>query len=87
LSEDILQRTFFRSPASEPALPAAESAKPVDQPRHYKVLSISLYLDDLRRLDAMVADLKRRGHTKANRSQLIRYALNTVDLDDFPPGV
>ena len=34
--------------------------------------------------EAMVRELKRRGHFKANKSQLIRYALSQVDLDKVP---
>ena len=34
----------------------------------------------------MVAELKRRGHTKANKSQLIRAALAQVDLAKIPKG-
>jgi hypothetical protein len=33
----------------------------------------------------MVAELKKRGHTKANKSQLIRLALSQLDLDKIPP--
>ena len=56
------------------------------KPTHYKIVSISLYQEDIERLEAMVAELKRRGHTKANKSQLIRAALDQVDLDRIPKG-
>lgn len=65
-------------PASAPA-----PVKP-PKPTHYKVVSISLYQEDIEKLEAMVAELKRRGHTKANKSQLIRFALDTVDLSALP---
>ncbi len=58
-----------------------------DKPTHYKVICISMYTKDLKRLDAMVDTLKARGMTKANRSALIRYALNEVDLDNVPQGL
>jgi hypothetical protein len=54
------------------------------KPTHYKVICISIYTRDLEELDAKVAELKRRGWTKANKSQLIRLALNQVDLDKLP---
>ena len=57
-----------------------------DKPTHYKIVCISLYNEDIERLEAMVAELKRRGHTKANKSQLIRAALDQVDLDKIPKG-
>jgi hypothetical protein len=58
-----------------------------EKPSHYKVICISMYLDDLKRLDTMVDALKARGLTKANRSALIRYALNGVKLEDVPKGL
>ncbi|MBI4701894.1 MAG: hypothetical protein HY744_12205 [Deltaproteobacteria bacterium] len=60
---------------------------PVVRPSHYKVICISLYTEDLGRLDGMVGELKRRGYTKANRSALIRHALAQVDLDAVPRGL
>ena len=54
------------------------------KPAHYKIVSISLYNEDIKNLSEMVRELKRRGHYKANKSQLIRYALSKVDLDEFP---
>lgn len=57
------------------------------KPTHYKVICISMYTDDLKRLDAMVDSLKARGLTKANRSALIRYALSNVDVDSVPKGL
>jgi hypothetical protein len=81
LSADaVLEETFYRAPAPPP-----KRAKK-DKPTHYKVVSISLYTEDIARLDAMVAELKRRGYTKANKSQLIRFALDSVDLDAMPRG-
>lgn len=58
-----------------------------DRPTHYKVICISLYTKDLERLDGMVDALKTRGVTKANRSALIRAALDQVDLDKVPRGM
>ncbi len=58
-----------------------------EKPTHYKVICISMYTKDLKRLDAMVDTLKARGMTKANRSALIRYALAEVDLDNVPQGI
>jgi hypothetical protein len=61
----------------------AATAKPL----HYKVICISLYTKDLDRLDALVDELKDRGMTKANRSALIRAALDQIDLDKVPKGI
>jgi len=58
-----------------------------EKPTHYKVICISMYTKDLKRLDEMVDTLKAKGMTKANRSALIRYALSEVDLDEVPQGI
>ena len=44
----------------------------------------SLYNEDIERLENMVRELKRRGHYKANKSQLIRHALAKLDLNLVP---
>ncbi len=70
--------------------PAPRRPRPVERPepkpRHYRIVSISLYLDDIERLDGIVKRLKARGHTKANKSQVIRQALMQLDLDDIANG-
>jgi hypothetical protein len=80
--EQILKRGFFAGVAEPP-----KSEPPEIRPDHYKVICISLYNEDLKQLDTMVASLKRRGLTKASRSALIRYALSQVDLDAVPRGL
>ncbi|WP_437320676.1 hypothetical protein [Sorangium sp. So ce385] len=66
---------------------AEPGAAPPERPQHYKVICISMYTEDLERLDEMVSALKARGMTKANRSALIRHALSQVDLDKIPKGI
>jgi hypothetical protein len=91
-AEELLTQRFYRAPSaverpvpSDRAVPKArELQKP--KPTHYKVVSISLYQEDIEKLESMVAELKRRGHTKANKSQLIRFALDTVDVTKLPRG-
>jgi hypothetical protein len=80
--EGVLSGAFY-SPLSEKR-PRREAA---EKPLHYKVICISMYTDDLARLDEMVDALKARGLTKANRSALIRHALATVDLEKVPRGM
>jgi hypothetical protein len=60
---------------------------PASKPAHYKVICISIYTKDLERLDGLVDKLKARGLTKANRSALIRAALDQIDLDKVPRGL
>ena len=65
------------APAAAPRRRAASGLKPT----HYKVICISMYTRDIEELEAKVAELKRRGWTKASKSQLIRLALSQLDLD------
>lgn len=71
-------------PSARPSNPKQPASA---RPTHYRVICISMYTEDLERLDAMVEDLKGRGITKANRSALIRHALSNVDLDKVPRGL
>jgi hypothetical protein len=86
--EGVLSSSFY-APSSEdrPVLYAAEPVARDEKPTHYKVICISMYTEDLKRLDTMVDTLKARGLTKANRSALIRYALGAIDLDSVPKGL
>lgn len=79
--EEILER-FYRPQAD----PQNEVEVKREKPTHYKVVCISLYTEDIARLEALVKELKRRGHTKANKSQVIRAALDQIDLDRIPKG-
>lgn len=81
LSDDDVLERFYR-PSENPLELSATAKKP--RPTHYKIICISLYNDDIERLERLVETLKSRGHTKANKSQLIRAALDQVDLDKVP---
>ena len=84
-------RPAVEQPVREVAERVAERSRarqtPPAKPKHYKIVSISLYNEDIERLNEMVRELKRRGHYKANKSQLIRYALGQLDLDEFPRDI
>ncbi|MCA9527064.1 MAG: hypothetical protein KC549_12300 [Myxococcales bacterium] len=73
----------FFSPASRTRGLARRQVKA--RPAHYRTVSVTLYNEDLQRLDALLAELKRRGHTRANKSLIIREALRQIDLDVIPP--
>ena len=75
-TDGILRDQFY----GRPAPPKKE------KPTHYKIVCISLYTEDIARLEELVAELKRRGHTKANKSAVIRYALDSVDIGKMPKG-
>jgi hypothetical protein len=84
----VLNQTFYTSEEKAKARKAAEqTAKADEKPAHYKVICISMYTKDLEHLDQLVSKLKARGLTKANRSALIRAALDQVDLDKVPKGI
>src|SRR5258708_40003432 len=82
--QGVLSGAFYTSEIPEPR---SRPSRPESKPSHYKVICISLYTQDLDRLDGMVGELKSRGLTKANRSALIRAALDQVDLDKIPRGI
>ncbi len=78
-AEEVLERFYRPGAAPHPAAPKGK-------PTHYKVVCISLYNEDIARLDSLVRELKRRGHTKANKSQVIRAAIDQIDLSKIPKG-
>jgi hypothetical protein len=86
-TESILRHGFYgEGDEDRPLRPERRAAGPArPRPTHYKVVCISLYTKDIEALESTVAELKRRGYTKANKSQLIRYALAQLDIDKLPP--
>jgi hypothetical protein len=86
LSQDDILADFYRPDRGSGKRAKDEGNPPAakERPTHYKVVCISLYNEDIERLDALVKELKRRGHSKANKSQVIREALLQIDLDRVP---
>ena len=82
-TEVILREDFYGRSGSAADRKRAKGKKPT----HYKVVCISMYTKDIDALEEKVAELKRRGYSKANKSQLIRFALSQVDIDKLPPTV
>jgi len=78
----VLRDTFYSGAKAKRGRDKTKKAK--KKPDHYDVICISLYKEDLAQLDEMVAQLKKRGHRKISRSALIRFALDQVDIRDFP---
>ena len=62
-----------------PAKKSPRTAKAPAAELPYKVICISIYNTDLEALDRKVAELKERGFRKANRSLVIRMAMNDFD--------
>ena len=85
--QGVLTGAFYQAPPESGRMLKADRESAKAKPTHYKVICISIYKRDLEDLEAKVAELKRRGWTKANKSQLIRLALSQIDLDKLttPP--
>ena len=64
-----------------PATQSTTKRRRAKRPEHYKVICISMYTRDIDALEEKVAELKRRGWTKANKSQMIRLALRELNLE------
>lgn len=79
-ADAILTEEYYGRRLEEPAVRKRTGAA-ANKPTHYKVICISMYTRDIEELEAKVAELKRRGWTKASKSQLIRLALSQIDLD------
>ena len=79
----VLRDTFYGGKSGKRRRAKAKKPK-LKKPDHYDVICISLYNEDLAQLDKMVAKLKKRGHRRISRSALIRFALDQVDIGDFP---
>lgn len=71
---------------STPRAPKPRKKRREKRPQHYKVLSISLYNEDIEQMDELVQELKEQGFTRMNRSALIRFALDQVDISKMPRG-
>lgn len=89
--DDVLVETFYRDgdPTEKPRLAGLDgvgkrrrASKP--KPDHYEIICISIYKEDLARLDEKVDALKARGDRRMTRSALIRYALDRLAVDDVP---
>ena len=76
----VLRDSFYGGKATK----RSRAKKKKKKPDHYDVICISLYKEDLAELDTMVAKLKKQGHRRVSRSALIRFALDEVDIRDFP---
>ena len=87
--QGVLTGAFYQPPPDSGIVRTlrAEREGAKAKPTHYKVICISMYTKDLEQLDDLVEKLKTRGITKANRSALIRVALEQLDLDKVPRGM
>ncbi len=85
----VLEENFYKPTPGAKArtrsgVMAKAGRKKAAAEEHYSVICISMYNDDLARLDAKVTELKKAGHRKMTRSALIRFALDQVDAGKLP---
>ena len=85
--EAIMRQHFYRkseeAAAPEPQLPLADEVEEEEDARFRRV-NISLFPEDIELLNEMVRTLRKRGYRRVSRSQIIRYALKTADLEKMP---
>jgi hypothetical protein len=83
--EAIMRQHFYRKSEGttaepEPRLPPADE----EEDAGFRRVNISLFPDDIELLNEMVRTLRKRGYRRVSKSQIIRYALQTVDLAKMP---
>ena len=84
--EAIMRKHFCRKSeeaAAEPQLPPADDVGEEEDARFRRV-NISLFPEDIELLNEMVRTLRKRGYRRVSKSQIIRYALKTADLEKMP---
>lgn len=85
--EAIMRKHFYRkgeeAAAPEPELPPAHDVEEEEDARFRRV-NISLFPEDIELLNEMVRTLRKRGYRRVSKSQIIRYALKTADLEKMP---
>ena len=79
MEQDPVAQTLYKT--------STKGRKPAKEGQTWRLVTFSFYEEDVARLDALLAEAKKRGIRKVNRSQLMRFALRQVNLDDFPQSV
>jgi hypothetical protein len=82
--EAIMRKHFYRKSEEaaepEPQLPPAEE----EEDSRFRRVNISLFPEDIELLNEMVRTLRKRGYRRVSKSQIIRYALKTANLEQMP---
>ena len=85
--EAIMCKHFYRkseeAAAPEPQLPSADDVEE-EEDAGFRRVNISLFPEDIELLNEMVRTLRKRGYRRVSKSQIIRYALKTADLEKMP---
>jgi hypothetical protein len=84
-SRDPLAEHFYRrSPTEKPRRARAKGRQPLKDGKTFRLVTFSFYEEDVARLDALLAEAKKKGHKRVSRSQIVRLALRQVDVSDLP---
>jgi hypothetical protein len=82
--EAIMRKHFYRKSEEaaepEPQLSPAEE----EEDARFRRVNISLFPEDIELLNEMVRTLRKRGYRRVSKSQIIRYALKTANLEQMP---
>ncbi len=85
---DPLVEHFYKpapsTPSRKPRPQRGKGRQPLPDGKTWRLVTFSFYEDDVARLDALLAEAKKRGHKRVSRSQIVRLALRNVDLADLP---
>ena len=82
--EAIMRKHFYRK--SEEGVEPGRQPPPEEEEGDagFRRVNISLFPEDIELLNGMVRTLRKRGYRRVSKSQIIRYALQTVDLEKMP---
>ena len=83
LGADPLLETLYAQPVAQ-RRKRTKDRKPLPEGQTYRLVTFSFYEEDVARLDALLADARKKGHRKVSRSQIVRLALRQVKLDELP---
>ena len=86
LADDALTETFYAAPKKK-APPKPRGRQPLKNGRTFRLVTFSVYEDDVARLDKLLAEARKLGHRRVSRSQIVRLALRQVDLSQLPDEV
>jgi hypothetical protein len=85
--EAIMRKHFYRK-SEEVVEPEEPEGQPQpaegEEDAGFRRVNISLFPEDIELLNEMVRTLRKRGYRRVSKSQIIRYALQTVDLEKMP---
>ena len=82
--EAIMRKHFYRKSEDtaepEPRLPSMDE----EEDAGFRRVNISLFPEDIELLNEMVRTLRKRGYRRLSKSQIIRYALKTANIEKMP---